>query len=64
MWKGNSRKKTAVGRHAKKISSKKRVKSKARQEGLTLGPKILSLVGKHIDDAIVTRLIKVVKEAE
>ena len=53
MWKGSSSKKTAVGRHAKNISSKRRVKSKARQEGSTLGPKILSLVGKHVKELIV-----------
>ena len=70
MWKGSSRKKIAVGRDTKKISSKKRVKSNTRQKGSTLGPKILSLC-KHIDDAIVTLVrstycpqwLKVVKEA-
>lgn len=45
----------AVGRHEKKTSSNRRVKSNARQEESTLGPKMLSLVGKHtIGDAIVS----------
>ena len=51
--KGSSRKKTAAGRQAKNTSSKKRVKSNARQEGSTLGPNSLSLKGKHVNEAIV-----------
>jgi hypothetical protein len=54
IWKGSSEKKTAVGRDVKKISSKRRVKSKARQEESTLGPNIRLLVGKHVDDIIVS----------
>jgi ribosome biogenesis protein Tsr3 len=46
---GKSDKKTAAGRQMKKISSNSRVKSKARQEGLTLGPKTLSLLSEHSD---------------
>lgn len=49
---GKSERKTAVGRQVRRVSSKKRVKSKARQDESTLGPNILSLPDGHIVEAI------------
>lgn len=50
--------KTAAGRHAKNTSSNNRVKSKERQDGSTLGPNVLSLLDRHIDDAIAKRSLE------
>jgi hypothetical protein len=53
---GSIRKKTAAGMQEKKMSSNRTVKSKVRQLGFTLGPKVKSLPGGQLDDVIVSRV--------
>lgn len=53
---GSDSRKMAVGTHAKKISSKRSVKSKPRHEGSTRGPNVASLAGRQCSDSMMAKI--------